>query len=375
MMRDNRTGADTGVVDGTKQAFTTRRVNFGHVAGVTWQQAPRAGDLVLCEVLEVSQHKTLHGHDGRRRDLYAGDAIVVVFGNRYAPDQFEAEVPPGLDECHLVAAGGIAGVMRSCHARMAPPTRIAPRGLLARRDGRVLNVADYALPQRVISRRPPVLAVLGSSMNSGKTTAAARLIRGLARAGHRVGAAKVTGTGAAADVCHFRDAGAPEVLDFTDCGFATTYRVGLEALLAVFQSLVAELALRDVDAIVLEVADGLFQPETEALLAEPLFRRHIDQMVFAAQDSLGAVLGERTLAAAGLPLAALTGVFTQSALAMRETTGRAAVPVLHTETLAEPARATALLHGAVTVTTAPANGDAMSGPTLSATAQLTAVSG
>ena len=45
----------------------------------------------------------------------------------------------------------------------------------------------------------PVLIVAGTAMNAGKTTAAARLIKGLQRAGLRVGAAKVTGTGAGGD--------------------------------------------------------------------------------------------------------------------------------------------------------------------------------
>lgn len=344
-----------------KQAFTTRRVDFREVVALVDRATPRAGDLVLCEVQAVGQHKTLHSHDGRRMDLYGGDLIVVAYGNRYAQDQFEAEVPAALGDCHLIAAGGIAGEMRSCHARMAPPTRIRALGLLQRANGEVMNLADYALPRRVISRRPPVIAVFGSSMNSGKTTVAARLVHGLVRSGHRVGAAKVTGTGAAADVFHFRDAGAAEVLDFTDAGLGTTYLAGLPAVLQGFQSLVAELALRAVDSIVLEIADGVFQPETEALLAERVFRRHVDRVVFAAQDSLGAVLGDRTLAAAEMPLVALSGVFTQSVLAVREASARASVPVLHTDTLAEPERALSLLHGAGAAAAA-GSGQAQAGP-------------
>ena len=34
--------------------------------------------------------------------------IMVAYGNRYAPDQFEAELPKTMASCHLAAAGGVA---------------------------------------------------------------------------------------------------------------------------------------------------------------------------------------------------------------------------------------------------------------------------
>ena len=52
-------------------------------------------------------------------------------------------------------------------------------------------------------------------MNSGKTTTVAAITHGLTAAGLRVGAMKVTGTGAGGDPFLFADAGAAEVLDFT----------------------------------------------------------------------------------------------------------------------------------------------------------------
>ena len=48
------------------------------------------------------------------------------------------------------------------------------------------------------------------------------MVKGLTGAGYRVGAAKVTGTGAGGDLWLMRDHGAYEALDFTDAGMATT---------------------------------------------------------------------------------------------------------------------------------------------------------
>ena len=59
-------------------------------------------------------------------------------------------------------------------------------------------------------------------MNSGKTTTAASLIHGLKRAGLKVAAVKVTGTGSGGDLWSMSDAGAATTLDFTDLGHAST---------------------------------------------------------------------------------------------------------------------------------------------------------
>src|SRR3954452_14468457 len=193
---------DVALIDRWKFAYTTRRVDHGAIAAVVAEhQVPEAGDLVLAEVLELGQHRRIELVDGRRASLFPGDRIVLCYGNRYAPDQFEAVVPATLEPCEMVAAGGVAGQVLDNHARMDEATRIRPLGLLHDQRGRRINVADYALgpaPQR-IGRGPTTIAVVGTSMNSGKTTTAASLFRGLRAAGVKVGAAKVTGTGAGGD--------------------------------------------------------------------------------------------------------------------------------------------------------------------------------
>ncbi len=67
--------------------------------------------------------------------MFVGDEIVVVYGNRYAPDQFEAVIPDTLAPCHLVAAGGIASKLLCKHNSMDDPTVIAPIGLLGNDRG------------------------------------------------------------------------------------------------------------------------------------------------------------------------------------------------------------------------------------------------
>jgi hypothetical protein len=120
-----------------KAAFTTRYVNFDAIATlITGDIKPECGDLVLVRVDEISQHERIELTDGRKALLFAGDELVICYGNRYAPDQFEAEIPKDLSPCHLAAAGGIAAKVLSQHAKMKMPTAITPIGLLGDEQGK-----------------------------------------------------------------------------------------------------------------------------------------------------------------------------------------------------------------------------------------------
>jgi hypothetical protein len=327
-----------------KWAFTTRRVEPGLprrlVAGVD-RAAP--GDLLLARVATLGQHKRLHLRNGRPAALYGGDPVVVCAGARYAPDQFNADAEIAADGCDLVAAGGIAGTVRASHARMAVPTRLTPVGLLANAEGDVINVGAFALPPVPAAGDLPVFAVLGTTMNAGKTTTAAALVHGLSRAGLTVGAAKVTGTGAAGDVCALEDAGACVVVDFTDAGHATTCGLDAPALEEIVARLTGHLRARGAEAVVIEVADGVFQAETAALMRAPAFRQLVDGVLFAAAEAVGAVAGVRMVRDAGLPLAGVSGLICASPLASAEAAPLLDVPILPHAELHDPAAAAALV--------------------------------
>jgi len=321
-----------------KRGFTTRRAELTDVVTLLHQEdPPRAGDLVLARVDQLGQHTWLEGPSGRRQNMFVGDELIIAYGNRYAPDYFEAFVPEHTGPCHLVAAGGVAGEVSNGRNGLKPPTALTPMGLLADGEGRVLNLARWMVPLREASRRTPTLAVLGTAMNSGKTTTAAWLVRGLARSGQRVGAAKVTGTGAGKDLWLMADAGATPVLDFTDAGYPSTYRLSSEVVDRVLLTLTAALEEAGCDAIVLEIADGIYQPETAALLASSVFRDRVDGVVFAASDAAGAAAGVAALEQAGVVVVGVSGRLTSAPLAVREARLATGLPVLGLQALADPA--------------------------------------
>lgn len=330
----------------SKRAYTTRRVDLSLARKlVSRGLRPAPGDLLLAKVIRLGQHTGLQLAAGRRATLFPGDEILVCYGNRYAPDQFEALVPDHLGPCHLVASGGVAANARCWHSRMRRPTEIEPLGLVVDSDGNPLNVSAFRLPEEasIVGTQARVIAVVGTSMNSGKTTSAAHLIRGLAAAGFRVGAAKVTGTGASGDVHLLADAGASPVVDFTDFGFASTYRVPVIDLERMLREAISYLTHAGAEKIVIEIADGLYQEETAALLKSATFRRQISGIIFAASDAMGAASGMEWLEQRGLPVLAVTGCLTSSPLAMEEAARATALPVLGLQDLADAGHALALI--------------------------------
>lgn len=341
-----------------KAAYATRRIKREDMAAVVKGEiALRAGDLVLARVEKVGQHQRIELADGRKSRLFPGDEILLCLGNRYAPDQFEALIPEEFGRCELVAAGGVAAKVICRSDKVNAATVVEIVGRVADAHGNILNLANYALPDpAVTSPRQVVLAVVGTAMNAGKTETMTNLIHGLIKAGYKVGAAKVTGTGAGGDVWSAIDAGASPVLDFTDVGMPSTYKMPFDQVERAAINLVIHLSHSPIDVILLEVADGLYQTETAQLLAAPRFTSFIHGFVFAAGDAMGAVAGTGWLFDKGLPIVGISGLLTQSPLAIREVgegiklqfamrglPDTAILPVLDIKTLRDPHHARALV--------------------------------
>lgn len=328
-----------------KRAFTTRHVDLGKAERLVRSgRAPVAGDVLLARVAAIGQHARIENIHGRRGQLYVGDEIIVAFGNRYAPDQFEAFVPNNLEDCDLVAGGGVASLMTRKHASMKIPTRIEVLGLLASENGQIINLKNFAIQPDAEPMRPTrVIAVVGSSMNAGKTTTAAGLVHGLTRAGFRVGAAKITGTGSGGDLWTMRDAGAIEAIDFTDAGHTSTFGVSIDGLACICTSLLDKLARSGADIAVVEIADGLLQAETAALVEMAEAQGWFDGFVFAAADAMGAAFGANWLSQRGIVPLALSGLVSASPLAAGEAAHTSALPVATLSELRDPVEVTKII--------------------------------
>jgi hypothetical protein len=169
------------------------------------------------------------------------------------------------------------------------------------------------------------------------------LTHGLTRAGFAVAALKGTGTGSFGDVNDYADAGAAYVGDFTDAGMVTTYLEPLERVKAGIEMLLAAAETQGANVAVMEIADGIFQKETAALLADPAFVARMQGCVFACGDAVAAAGGVSVLAGLGLRPLCLTGLLSCSPMASAEAKAMTGVTVVSRAGLIDPAVASGLL--------------------------------
>lgn len=321
-----------------RRSFATRRVPVEAMRTIiSGAVRPRSGDILLARISRLGNHKNLELPTGRRSGLHVGDLIIVAFADRYATDQFESYVPLTLGPTQLVASGGIASEVMSRSSLVRQATDIEPVGLLGNERGEALNVADFALPElpRPMTR-PRTIAVLGTSMNAGKTTTIHHLVHGLARMGARPGVTKVTGTGSGNDYWQMFDAGAHRMIDFTDAGLASTFMQPIPRLVDAMTQLVWNLTASGCGINFVEVADGVFQQETSTLLQSESFADIADAVVLAASDAMGAHTGVNFLRERGLPIVAVSGSMTRSSLAAREAARAVNLPIWGLAELGNP---------------------------------------
>jgi hypothetical protein len=288
-------------------------------------EQPCQGTLAVARLEKLGKNTGLELPTGRRCALHEGDILAVVFGNRYATEQFEGYAGVNGDRCDLLSMGGLCGLARSKNSAVPDPTRLRLLGLLVDEDGRPLQLQDFALPARPVTGRPSVLVVCGSAMEAGKTHTAVSLVIGLRRQRQRVAAVKLTGTACGRDSWSVLDAGASPVLNFVDGGYVSTYMCGADQLLDLHRLLLGH-ATDGAEWVVVEIADGLLQPETSVLLQSSQFVATVDGWFFATGDPVAATGGVTTLRRWGIEPTAITGLITRSPLAMQEAHAATAVP-------------------------------------------------
>ncbi len=123
------------------------------------------------------------------------------------------------------------------------------------------------------------------------------------------------------------DAGAGIYNDFTYLGYPSTYMLGEEELLRIFNDLDLKFANNPRNFWVVEVADGLLQRETAMLLASPEVKDRIHRLVFCASDAFGAIGGLHVLEDLyQLYPDAISGIVASSPLGIRELNDYTKVP-------------------------------------------------
>jgi hypothetical protein len=295
---------------------------------------PQVGDLVYGEIVRIGQHSSLENVWGRIHMIHDGTKAVFVFGNRYAPDYFEGFVPPEMElSSDLIARSGIIGIVETKNALIKDATKVKIMGYVCDSSGKVLNTLDFPLiePKKTMKKTPraKMILVCGTSMNSGKSMAAAACCWALSSKGHKVRASKITGTASLKDILRMNDAGANPYADFSYLGYPSTYMLEKEELISIFEKLDLKYANNPKNFWVVELADGIIQRETSILLKTDEVRSRIHKLIFCANDAFGAIGGLDVLKSFDLEPDILSGVCSSSPLHIRELAAFTNIPVFN----------------------------------------------
>jgi len=296
---------------------------------------PEIGDVVYGKVVRKGQHTDLENKSGRIHSVNEGTKGLFVFGNRYAPDYYEAIIP---DDCpheiDLVARSGVIATMLHKNSVIQEPTKIKVLGYVIDDDGEVLNTRRYPIikPKATDAdekdSRAKLILVVGTSMNAGKSYTAAACCWALSSMGHNVRASKITGTASLKDILRMQDCGASYINDFTYFGYPSTYMMDESELLRIFNETDLKYANNPRNFWVVELADGIIQRETAMLLSNPTVQKRIHRLIFAASDAFGAVGGLQVLQSQfGLKPDAVSGKISSSPLGIKELSSYTDTPV------------------------------------------------
>ena len=248
------------------------------------------GQVVAARVRSVNlSYPVLETTEGRGVRLREGMKIVGALGARRALHGFSGRLPARLRPgavFHLLNKGGVMGECIAFHRALGWATELEYLGTV-HQGGGFLSLRDGALPSLSHSLpRIPVILVLGTCMNSGKTAVCKQILRLFSQRGFTVNAGKVAGVAACADLEAMRKSGAGRVLSFHDLGLPSSAH--LSDLSDVARSLVHHLSTPPPDFTLLEAGDGILGGyHVDSLLRDDQLLERTVCVVLCANDLMG----------------------------------------------------------------------------------------
>ncbi len=197
---------------------------------------------------------------GRAIELIGGDRIVGALGRRAATLELVGDwTAVGEDlELETLTAAGVLGRTTSAAVMSQPIAKLRYLGHVQRDGAKVTMAGEAPVP----SGKPltaPVVLLIGTSMEAGKTVAGRAVVRCLEKRGLRVVGTKLTGVGRYRDVLSLGDVGAVGIRDFVDAGLPSS-AVSRERYLEALAILLSQIADLEPDVVVAEAGASPLEP-------------------------------------------------------------------------------------------------------------------
>lgn len=292
---------------------------------------PKVGDVIVVEVTKVANHTRIYSTDNKFLRIFKGDVIVGILGYRYASDAFHADTID-LSNLHLLTNSGLIGTVSEKHLSTIEPTRLKLLGTVVRKSdqGKINLKTALFQPGTIGLNYPPVIFMVGTGMNSGKTTTTARIGRSLLEKGFSVSILKVTGSVSYRDLFEFEATGANYTADFSDYGFPSTYLCSQEELVSLYTRMLEDTIPSKPDVVLVEIADGILQRETQLLLKSEIAKSTNVGVVLTALCACSALTIVEKIKQLNYSPIAVSGIITNSPLFIREFSQYDNTPIVNT---------------------------------------------
>jgi hypothetical protein len=277
-------------------------------------EAKEGNVLAVRALMEKSIYDRLELTSGRMAKINKGDVLAGTLGYRRALKGFVGTIPESIhagDTIHVLNLGGVLGVCIGKNPDVGSPLEVEVLGSVML-DGRPANIAQNALPPREdLPACPPLVVVAGTCMSAGKTGAASEIVKRFAQAGTRVAAAKLSGVAALKDTLDMEDHGAFATLSFLDCGLPSTARV--KDLAPYARAILAELAAKKPEVIVLELGDGILGDyHVGSFFEHPDLVAETKAVVMCANDLVAAWGAQKLMEQWKIPITVVSGPVTDN---------------------------------------------------------------
>jgi len=325
-----------------KIASVTRNLKLDRQLTLTREVHAEHGAVIAGRVRrDKNTYNTLEDVFGRMVIAHAGDVVVGALGHRNALHGYEGVLPATVvagQTLHLLNLGGVIGECVSHNPDVGRPFELEVLGQvlafpeIGSRVGVPANVRLGGLAAGGRLPQVPVIFVMGTCMNAGKTAAACVLVRRLRQEGLRVGGVKLTGVSLMRDTLSMRDYGATTTADFTDAGVVCT--APGPGVVETSRTIFSAIGARGVDVIVAETGDGIMgEYGVQDILAAAELRALGTVFLFCANDPVGVAGGVAHLRERyGIQVDLVTGPATDNRVGQRFVEREVGVPAANART-------------------------------------------
>src|SRR5215211_61266 len=274
---------------------------------------------------------------GRAMTLAPGDAFLGTPAYRESTRWVVGDIPagglaPGRTYWMLADSGLVGALIGDSPREKIHLGQIKYLGAVSDGDGRTLNIRQFAarVDGDFADHGAPVILLLGTSAEVGKTTAGIAVLRALRKRRFRtVVALKATGTSSLTELNTYLDFGATRAFDCVDVGLPTTYPSGRKGIARPFDQALDNCLSLAADAVLVECGGDMLGANVPVFLERLKRRRSRPKIILAAADAFGALGAKRMLKEMGLAVTLITGPCTDTPTLKRRVEDLCGVPAMN----------------------------------------------